>query len=157
MESVEQLAKAPGVLKIGERQFVILPPTPRDMLAVGTRMRELARSRCVSPLDYVLKHTHLNPAALSLALREAIALGAGPPIKLDPESVWEQYDTIEGLRFRVWYHVSRAHKDFTPEQAEELVTEDNLFDVADALNQALRFGELDPKKETPETPTGTSG
>ena len=154
--TVEQLAKTPGVLEIGERRFVILPPTPRDMLAIGQRMKELARAKCVSPLDYVLKHTSLTPTMLAVAVNEAIKLGSGGGVDPSPDAVWEQYSSLEGVRFQVWHYAKKAHGTLLLEEVEKLVTEDNLFDVGESLDKALRFGGLDPKKATPEAPTGAS-
>jgi hypothetical protein len=125
------------------------------MLATMARMKELARARCISPLDFVLKHTHLNPAQLAAAVSEAIKLGSGGGAEPTPDAVWEQYVTLEGVRWRVWYHVSRAHKEFTIEDAAKLVTEDNLFDAATALDEALKFRALDPKGEGSATGSGS--
>jgi hypothetical protein len=151
MDSVEQLAGAPAILELGDQKFVILPPRPRDKLIVGTRMREMARAKCCSPLDYVLKHTSLPTAALALAISEAIKLGSGGGVDPSPDAVWEQYDTLEGVRFQLWHYVSRAHKEFTPEQAAKLVTEDNLYDVAEKLNKALQLAAIDPNAVAPAT------
>jgi hypothetical protein len=151
MDPTEALARAPSALVVGGRSFVILPPTPRDMLAVNERMKALARARCVSPLDYALSHSHLGAAALELAVTQALKLGAGGGVRPDPEAVWEQFHTLAGVRWRVWYHASRAHKSLTPEDVAELVTDDNLFDVAADLDAALKLARLDPKGRPPAT------
>ena len=151
MDGSERFAGAPAVLELGGRSLVILPPTPRDQLVVGTRMKELARKRCVSPLEFVLRHANLPPAALSVAVAEAIKLGAGGGVDPSPDAVWDEYDTLEGVWFQLWHFAHRAHKDFTPEQAAELVTEDNLFDAAEKLNAALRLAAIDPKDRPPAT------
>lgn len=153
--STEALSKTPGLLSLGGREFVILPPTPRDQLATMDRMKSLARAKCVSPLDYVLKHATLPPGAMALAVQEAIKLGAGGGIEPTPDAVWEQYTSLDGVRWRVWYHVSRVVKDFKPEDVAPLVTEDNLFDAAEALDAALKFGAVDSEKKTPATGTAS--
>jgi hypothetical protein len=152
MDPTDALARAPAVLELGGRRLVVLPPSPRDMLAVAERMRALARAKCVSPLDYVLRHTHLAPAQLALAVSEAIKLGAGGGAEPAPEAVWTEYASLDGVRWRIWYHASRAHADLKPEEVAALVTEDNLFDAAEALDRALKLADLDPKKKTPEPP-----
>lgn len=151
----QTVVQTPGLLKLGGREFVILPPETRDAVATHARMTELARARCVSPLDYVLRHTHLPPALLAAAVAEAIKIGAGGGDREPtPETVNEQYTTTEGVRWRVWWHVSRVLKDFGPEDAAALVTDDNAFDTALLLDAALKFAALDPKKKEPAPPTG---
>lgn len=146
------LAPMPGRLEIGGSAFVILPPTPGDMIRTQDRMRELARSRCVPPLDFVFKSAAaLTPAQLALAVSEAIKLGAGGGVDPTPEAVWDQYTTLEGVRWRVWYHVGRVVKDFAPEAAAALVTDDNRLDVADRLDAALALRAADPKGPAPAT------
>jgi hypothetical protein len=151
MDPADALAPPPATLELGGRALVVLPPTPRDMLAVAARMKELARARCVTPLAYVLNHPGLNAAQLALAVSEAIKLGAGNGAEPAADAVWAEYATLAGVRWRVWYHASRAHPDLTLEAVAALVTEDNLFDAAQALDEALRLGMIDPQK----APSGT--
>jgi hypothetical protein len=153
MDATEALAKRPAVLKFGGREFVILPPTPRDMLAVNARMKALARAKCTSPLDYALSHQHLSGAALEMAVTQALKLGSGGGVRPEPEAVWDEFATLEGVRWRVWYHVTRvpAQSGFSVEEAAALVSEDNLFDAAEALDRALKFTSLDPNAARPAT------
>lgn len=153
MDAIAVLLPMPGILRLGTREFVILRPTPRDMIATVGRMRELARARCVSPLDYVLGHTHQPPAALAFAVQEAIKIGSGGGVEPTQEAVWEQYATLAGIQWRCWYHISRVLKDFTPADIKPLVTADTVMDAIEALDAALKFADLDPEKKTP--PTGT--
>lgn len=156
MDTTQNTAPTPGLLKLGGREFVVLPAKNRDLLATNTRMKELARDRCVSPLDYVLGHAHLAPGAMTAAIAEAIKIGSGGGVEPTPEAVWDQYTTLEGVRWRVYYHVSRVLKDFKPEDAAKLVTDDNVLDAAEALDAALNFRALDEKKETPAPASGAS-
>ncbi len=155
MEPVPVMAGLPGVLTLGGRSFSILPPAPVDMLRVGERMAELANAKCLSPIDYAATHTHLPPAVFALMMSEAIKLGSGGGVKPTPEAVWDEYTTLEGVRFRVWYHAARAMPDLAPEVVAELVTADNRFNVSDALDKALKLGTSDPKG--PANETGTAG
>lgn len=156
MDATEAISQTPGTLAIGGRSFVILPPTPRDKLATHQRMRAMVDAKCISPLDYAAKHTHLPAAVFAVAIAEALKLGSTPPAPPPAEVIWDQYTTLDGVRWRVWWHVSRVLKDFKIEDAAALVTEDNVFDASDALDAALRLGAIDPKKETPAPPTGGS-
>lgn len=157
MEPNEAVAQTPGTLALGGRAFVILPPTPRDMLAASRRMRAMVEAKALSPLDYVAsRREHIPAAVFALAVAESIKLGALPQVAPDPALVWEQYATLEGVRWRVWYHVSRLDKSVTPDRVAEWVTEDNLFDVAEQLDAALGLAGIDPKKKAPEATTGAN-
>ena len=83
-----------NVLTVGGREFVILPPTPRDMIATAQRMRELAQAQYRSPVDYALSHGHLPPAALALeglavTTEQYLVAGIVPDLVLtvDPQDV----------------------------------------------------------------------
>jgi hypothetical protein len=151
MEPAEALAQAPGTLTLAGRSFVILPPTTRDKQATHQRMRAFVQAKSISPLDYAARHTHLPPAVFAVAIAEALKLGRMPEVEPPPEAIWEQYTTLEGVRWRVWYHVSRALPEFTPEEAAALVTDDNVLDASDALDLALRLRAIDPNGHTPAT------
>jgi hypothetical protein len=140
-----------NVLSVGGREFVILPPTPRDMIATTQRMRELAQAQYISPLDYALKHTHLPAVQLSIAVSEAIKLGSGKALKATDEEVWEQYDSLEGVRWRLWWHASQTAPGLTLTEVAALVPDGEHLRVADALNAALKFRELDPNAQAPAT------
>ncbi len=156
MDAAEVVDRTPALFTVGGRVFVVLKPTNRDMLAVRARMAALAKAKCVSPLDYALSHQHLAPGLLGLAVSEAVKLGSGGGVKPHPDAVWDEYDSLEGVRWRCWYHASRALPDLKPEEFEALVTEDNLFDAAEALNVALQFAALDPDAKKKAQDTGTS-
>lgn len=144
------IAPAPGVLPLAGRSFVILPPTPGDMLAVSQRMQALAQAKCVTPVDYAARHTHLPPAVFAILLSEAIKLGAGNGTKPHQDAVFEEYTSLEGVRWRVWYHASKSLKDLAIEDVSKLITPDNQMQTAMALDEALGFSE----KKTP--PGGTA-
>lgn len=140
-----------NVLTVGGREFVILPPTPRDMIATAQRMRELAQAQYRSPVDYALSHGHLPPAALALVVSEAIKLGSGKALKATPEEVYDQYETLEGVRWRVWYHASKACPALTTEEVAALVPDGEHLRVREALDAALSFKESDPNAPAPAT------
>jgi hypothetical protein len=149
MDTSDAFAQAPAVLAIDGRRFVVLPPRPRDVLAVNARMKELARAKCTSPIDYVLAHAHVAPGALELLCRQAILLGSGNGVRPDESAIWDEFASLDGVRWRVWYFASKVEKSLKLEDVAALVTEDNLFDVAADLDAALRLASIDPKKETP--------
>lgn len=104
-----------------------------------------------SPLDFVLSHQNLPPAVLALAVAEAIKLGSGKAIKATAEEVWEQYATLEGVRWRLWFHASKTCPELTLEEAAALVPDGEHLRVADALDAALSFKETDPNAQAPAT------
>lgn len=138
-----------NVLAVGGREFVILPPTPRDMIATMQRMKELAQAQYRSPVDYALSHTHLQPAALSLVVSEAIKLGAGKALKPTQEEVFDQYLTLEGVRWRVWFHASKTCPALTTDEVAALVPDGERLRVAESLDAALSFKESDPNAQAP--------
>lgn len=151
----EAFDKAPRVLRLAGQEFAVAPPTSRDLIAVHTRMEALARAQCVSPLEYVLGHAARVPAAaLALAVSEAIKLGSGGGARPSPDAVSDQYVTLEGTRWRLWYHVSRVAPAFTLAAAQSLVTDDTLADAVEALDAALNFRALDPNAPAPATGAG---
>jgi hypothetical protein len=151
MEPAEALAQTPATLSLGGRSFIILPLHTRDMLATHYRMRALAEARDKSPLDYAAGHTHLPPAVFAVAVAEAIKIGHRAPPPPPQEVIDDQYTTLAGVRWRVYYHISRVLTDFTPEDAAKLVTEDNLFDAAGKLDKAIKLAGLDPNDPAPAT------
>lgn len=159
MEPLVLLAAAPGTLVIGGRSFTIPPITLADKFRVAERMQELAQVKCLSPVDYAAQHTHLPPAVFAVMMSEALKLGSGSGqaggVKPTTEAVWDEYATLDGIRYRVWYHVSRGLPAFTPEEAAALVTADNRFDASDALDKALKLDRIDPKGQA--NGTGSPG
>jgi hypothetical protein len=139
------------VLTVGGRAFVVLPPTPRDMLNVNQRMTELAQAQYRSPLDYACSHTHLPPVLLALSVSEAIKLGSGKALKATRDEIWDQYQTLEGVRWRVWYHASQTTPGLTLDEVAALVPDGEHITVAEALDAALSFKELDPNAQAPAT------
>lgn len=140
-----------NVLTVGGRQFVIPPPTPRDMLAVSQRMKELAQAEYMSPLDYASKHAHLPAPVFAMALSEAVKLGSGKALKATPDEIWDQYSTLAGVRWRVWHHASRLYPTLTLEEVADLIPDGEHLRVAEALDAALAFKELDPNAHAPAT------
>mgnify|MGYP000193294569 CR=1 FL=1 len=140
-----------NVVTVGGRQFVILPPTPRDMIATAQRMKELAQAQYRSPLEYVLSHAALPPAAMALAVAEAIKLGSGKALKPTPEEVYDQYVTLDGVRWRLWHHASQTTPGLTLEDVAALVPDGEHLRAVEALDAALSFKELDPNAPAPAT------
>lgn len=141
-----------NVLTVGGREFVILPPTPRDMIATAQRMTELVAAKYLPPLSYVQKQAeHLSPAFLSVCVSEAIKLGSGTPIKPREDEVWAEYQTLEGVRWRVWHHASKTCPALKLEEVAALVPDGYHLQVAEALDAALSFKESDPNAPAPAT------
>ena len=144
-----------NVVTVGGREFVILPPTPRDMIATAQRMKQLAQAKYSSPLDFVAKHTHLPPLVLSMSICEAIKLGSGNALKATDEEIWDEHFTLEGVRWRVWHHASKTCPSLTLEDVAALVPDGEHLRVIEALDAALRFKEVDPNAPAPTTGSGS--
>lgn len=142
----------PGTLTLKGREFVIPQPTPADVARVHDRMRELAVSACVHPLASVNAIAgELNPGVLAESVRAAVAMGAGGGVEPTRESVHRQYETLAGVRFRVWFYAKKTTPGLTLDEVNALIPEDDRYDVADALFEAMGLASVDPKSEGPAT------
>lgn len=140
----------PGTLTVKGREFVIMPPSSSDVARVHDKMRELATRQCVNPLLAVNAVAgELAPGVLAESLRAAVAIGSGGGIEPTRESIARQYDTLDGIRWRVWFHARKALPALTHSEVESLIGEDDRYDVADALAEALGLNGVDPKSEAP--------
>lgn len=150
MNVVSRLATGvPGLVTVGGREFVIPAQTPGDAARVHDRMRRLALAGCRSPLEYVAAQppeAFPYPADRLEAIRAAVALGSGGGVEPTREAVVREYGSLAGVRWRLWYHARKTHPDLTQADADALVTDDTVYEVADALEAALGLQELDPKK-----------
>lgn len=144
-------AKAAMAITAGKRLVAVLGrevtvqwPTPGDLFTIEERMYAVAQRWCVSPLAYV----HSQPeAALAGADRvNAIAIaiekGSGGGVTPSGMAVARAYNSVEGLRYRLWRLTRRTMPDLNEEQIATLVTEDNRPDLIDALDNMLKA--LDP-------------
>jgi hypothetical protein len=159
VDKLEQLAAMPGALTLGGKTYPILPPTPGDMLREALQMKQFAREvGRKDPLAYVAGAAALlSPAAMAAAVAEAVRVGTAPPPDPTGTLVEEQYGLPAGVRWRLYYHVTRSGGALTEAEAAALVTDVNCGRVCVALDDALKLPEDgDPKKE-PAPPTGTSG
>ena len=132
----------PGTLTIAGQTFVIPSPTAGDLARLADRMRELAMPGMANPLMAVnAVATEMHAGVASEAIRHAVAMAAGGGVEPTREAVMRQYQSLAGLRFQVWYFVRKTVPGFTQKQAEELVTEENRYDVADGLIDAQQLPE----------------
>lgn len=124
----------PGVVTIKGREFVLAQPTAADHRRIHNKMREIAQRGCVSPLEYVNANAaKLDPVVLSEAVRNAILVGSGGGVEPNREAVFQAYDSLEGVRFRLWYLARKANQNLLLTDIEALVTDANFYDVSDAL------------------------
>lgn len=139
----------PGTVTVNETIFVIEPPTPADSARVSAEMERLASLRCVNPLAAVgaVPQDALSGADRVEAIRAAVGMVSGGGVKPSREAVIEQYSLIDGVRFRLWYAARKADKTLTRDAVAALVTDDNFYDVDDALNVAMGYKNLDPKSQ----------
>lgn len=134
---VKAVFGVPGSVTVRGREFVLPAPTASDLARVHDRMRELAARACVSPIQYVNANAgDLLPGVLAEALRSAIAMGSGGGVEPNREAVVRAYDTLDGVRFRLWFHARKAEPSLTQADVDKLVTDDDRYELADALFEA---------------------
>jgi hypothetical protein len=150
-------AARPRPLKTSLGTFMVAVPTSSDNLDVIEAMKELAKSRCLSPLDYVLANAgKMSPGELRIAMDSAVAMGAGSGgPRPSPQLIEEQYVTAEGLLWRLMFHIRKLHPDFTEDKARQIIDTDGRWNLAVALDEAIGFGNIDPKKDEPQTGTSS--
>lgn len=136
----------PGGVQVKGRAFVLPVPTAGDVARVHERMRQLAQRDVVSPIAYVAANADaLPPVLLAEAVRAAVAMGSGGGAEPTREAVFRAYDTLDGVRFRLWYYARKAEPGLAREAVDALVGEDDVYDVADALVAAHDAGADGPK------------
>jgi hypothetical protein len=124
----------PGTVTVGGREFVVPQPSASDLARVHDRMREIASRACVSPLlavNAIAKE--LEPGVAAEAIRAAVAMGSGGGVEPTREAVMRAYDSLDGVRWRLWYSARKTDPGLTQAAVNELVTDENRFEVADAL------------------------
>lgn len=138
----------PGKITVKGREFQIPAPTSTDLARIRDRMRELARRQCVNPLLAVNAIANeLAPHVLQAALEMALAKSAGGGVEPTPDAIAQQFETLEGVRFQLWYLASRIQASLKPEDVAALVLEEDRYAVADAIFEATKLGE---EKEGPK-------
>lgn len=148
-----------GVLNLGGKEYAITPPTAGDAARTHEAMRKLALADCVSPLAYVNANSEvLPPMLLTEAIRTAVTIGSGGGVEPTRENVIRQYESLEGVRWRAWYQASRSEMSLREKTAKDafcsLITEENYFDVSEALARSMGLGE--DEKKAGASATGTS-
>lgn len=159
MSEWEHIAGTPGAVTVDGKTYVIQPPTTGDMLREAIQMKQLARATLTprDPLKYLAESGgFLPPAALAAAAQEAIRVATAPPQEPPTQLVQEMYGMVEGVRWRLWYHVNRSGGSLTEEAIKKLVTEFNCGCICTAIDDAIRLPEVETGKK-PEPPTGTGG
>lgn len=147
-----------GTVTIKGRTFAIPQPTQADISRVRDRMRDLALAGCTSPIlavNAVAKE--LPPAVFAAAMEAAVSKAAGGGAEPTPDAVNRQYGTLEGIRFQLWYFAKKGGSPVTLKEIEDLVGEEDRYEVDDALYRATQLGDLPGPKVSPggeSLPTG---
>jgi hypothetical protein len=139
---MQQVSSAPGSVTVRGRTLPIPRPTPTDLARIRDKMREYAAESCTSPIlavDAVAKQ--LSPAALAVAMQLAVQQAAGGGAEPSDDAVRRQFQTVRGVRFQLWYLANRAGARLTHDEAAELVDEENVYEVDDAVFSATQLGE----------------
>lgn len=158
MDVLEQLAAKPGQLTVGGKTYNILPPTPGDVLRELLQMKQLARAVCRDPVDIVAaRAASLPPAVFAALAQEALKLSGGGGAEPNESAVRERYALPDGVRWRLWYHITRSGGTITEDEAKAAVTEFNCIEMCDAIDRALQMPPTDPKKDIPPLVNGSNG
>lgn len=136
-------------LVIGGRELLLVYPTPRDIYVIDEDMVNIASKDVVNPLHYV----HATPdsmlsgqdrlAAISIALDK----GAGGGVSPSPYALGRAYNSLAGIRRRIWRLTRKTHPELSEKDIADIVTEENRPDVIEGLESMLRS--VDPKEQPP--------
>lgn len=155
-EKAAAVTGLPGVVVVGGREWVLPPPSAADAARVYRLMWDLARKDCVNPLAFVnATAADLSPAVFQVAVREALAMGSGGGPAPTDDAVLRAYDSLDGVRLRFWYFARKLDEKVTQAVVKTWITDENVYDVMDALAKAQGLRDLDPKG-TPGSGTGSS-
>lgn len=128
---------APGMVTIRGRQFAIMSPTKTDTQRIREKMVELARMECMNPIQAVeIIKDKLSPDILHTALTIAIGKASGGGAEPTHEAVVRAYDSLAGVRFQFWYMARKSLGSLTQDEVTNLIGDDDVYDLADALNVA---------------------
>lgn len=147
MTAGKRLADALG------RGLTVQWPTPGDLFVIEEHMLALAQKSCVNPLAAVaaVPASALSGADREAALALALQHAAGGGVAPSNLAVVRAYNSVEGLRYRLFRLTRRTHPELGQADIDPLVTEANRPDLIDALDGLLRV--LDPGKDRPATGT----
>ncbi len=155
---MKPIEAGPGWIRLKGQLYTIPAPTPSDLQRVAEKMRDLAIPACTNPLlavNAVAKQ--LDPAVLDRLLLAAGRETWGGGVEPHPDAIARQYGSLAGVRFQFWYLATReaSQKSLTLDKVEDLVTENDRYDLADAIGVAAS----PPSKEKDDPkplPTGAN-
>jgi hypothetical protein len=146
----------PGTVTVKGRAFAVAQPTAADLGRIHEKMRDLATAGCANPLAAVNAAAEgLAPAVLSEAIRHAVSIGSGGGVEPTREAVFRTYDSLDGVRFRLWYLARKCDDKLPKADVDALVGEDDRYEVADALAAATAPAAGPDSPKAP--PAGASG
>ncbi len=141
----EMVAGGCGLLVLGDRTFVVSPPTDHDMATLAKELRRLAKLRMKSPLESVQEDfAKLDPAVRALAVESAVKIGGKAQAEPTTEFVAAQMYEPEACRFWCWWLARKHDHSLTLKDFEPLVTEANVYEVLLKLRDATDVSKLDP-------------
>ena len=137
---------APGPLTIGDRTFLVSPPSLRDLQTI----RSWVKKQLPTPLQAAIRDLAGLPVELrEVAIREAVKANPGGA-DVTGEAMREHLISAPGCRFMTWVLCKKEQPDLTLKELEPLITEDNAADVFVALDEAAGLSALGKE----QSPTG---
>lgn len=148
----EQAAGAPGVVRLGDADYLCAPATDASLVAAYNFVRERLKSRrqTVANLWATLPPEQAKAiAALPAELRgEAVKSIVAAEVERDREQdAADVILSLDGCRFIAWLHLKPPlNPDLTRERLHTLITEDNYADVFLDLDRATGVTALIQRK-----------
>ena len=150
-------AAPPGMLDLGGQSFLIRPLTGPEKLSLGREMRKQVLAASRDPIAVVNEKVSaaekmgrpLNPTVVQGMIDAALKASSRQEGKTEPsdDDIEQQFKTLTGARYFVWFWVSRTNKDVTAKDIADLLPDDDAVnDVYYKLTELSGLKEFDPKK-----------
>jgi hypothetical protein len=160
----EKVTAAPGPLKLGERTYLVLPPTPADMLSLRKYLRGRHRKERATAAGDALPGLRseelagLTPEDRLAVLREFArtkATDTGGKSTMTEDEAFDLLQDPDGASYMIWLS-ARRHQTVTLEEIRAAITDDNVDQILEDFDEASgaedpETGDIDPKAPGSDT------
>ncbi|MEO2090709.1 MAG: hypothetical protein ABGY75_14585 [Gemmataceae bacterium] len=154
----QELVSAPTPLTIGDRTFLVVPPSEKDTITIYRWARQHIRE--CKPVGLSSEElAGLSPEDKAFLLKEYAKTAKGKR-QITEQDIQDLLFEPEGLAFMIWVSAKKQEPSLKLEEVKALVTEDNcdqvFADFGEATGHEDREGHLDPKAPSPPSSSPAS-
>lgn len=140
-EFQDNVAGAPGTLEIGDKTFVVNPPTDKDMREIAKFLRKGTKS-AVGMISEQIRSGIIPVEVRAEAIKAAVETDAGGGAMPTGALAFDRMNSTEGVRFRLWVCARKLQPGLQLKDLESLVTEENCDQVNEDLDRATGMAGL---------------